>query len=185
SVAGTLHLQVVVRSWERTYGATVSTATTNSRRFVRAFGSPGDVLLAVGLAAFALAELSGLPGLPRGVTIPGATLMTIPLLWRRHLPVTVAATVSGAFAAQTLLGVPHNAQLASLVAVLVASYSVGSHAEKRRSLWGLAIIGTSAIVTVPANPGWAVSDFGFAGLVVVGAWLAGRLVRTRTVEART
>src|SRR5690606_23312753 len=54
-----------------------------------------------------------------------------------------------------------------------------------RAVWGLATILMLAMATVPANPGWAVSDFGFAGLVVVGAWLAGRLVRSRTVEART
>lgn len=160
-------------------------AVAQDRLFASVFRSPGDVLLPIGLLAFALAELSGLPYVPREVTVPGAVLMTVPLLWRRRLPLVVAGVVVGAFSAQTLLGVPHNAQLAALIAILVACYSVGGHTERRRAVWGLATILMLAMATVPANPGWAVSDFGFAGLVVVGAWLAGRLVRSRTVEART
>ena len=150
-----------------------------------AFRSPGDVLLSLGLFAFAIAELSGLPEIPRHVGIPGAVFMTLPLLWRRLFPLAVALTVTASFSAQTLLGVPHNAQLASLVAVLVASYSVGCHCETRHAIWGLAVILALAMATVPANPGWEIADFGFAGLVVVGAWGVGRLVRSRTVEART
>lgn len=155
-------------------------------RFLRSLAQkPGDILLALGLLAFSLAEISGLTDIPRHVAVVGAVMMTIPLLWRRRMPVAVLAVVFAAFSAQTLLGVPHNAQLASLAAILVASYSVGAHSDTRTGLGGLALGLVLAVATVPANPGWSISDFGFVGLVVGGAWSAGRLVWSRAVEART
>ena len=69
--------------------------------------------------------------------------------------------------------------------ILVVSYSVGCYASRRSAAWGIVLIAAPGMATVPANPGWTPSDFGFAGLVVVGAWAAGRVVRARTVEARS
>lgn len=175
----------VVGGVTRPYGAVVPTVAAQEHSLGSVFRSPGDVLLPVGLLAFALAELSGAPQIPRHIAIPGAVLMSVPLLWRRRRPLIVAGVVAGAFAAQTLLGVPHNAQLASLVAILVVSYSVGCYASRRSAAWGIVLIAAPGMATVPANPGWTPSDFGFAGLVVVGAWAAGRVVRARTVEARS
>lgn len=60
--------------------------------------------------------------------------MTVPLLLRRRYPLVACIIVVGTFVAQTLLGIPDNAQLASLAAVLVACFSLGTHAPRPRSV---------------------------------------------------
>lgn len=157
---------------------------TVMRRRLRLLGwPPGDVLLALGLLGFALAEIVGLADLPRHVAVPAAAGMALPLLWRRRAPVVVVAVVVGTFVVQTTLGVPASAQLAPLVAVLCACYSVGAHAEGRRGVGGLVLALLLAGATVPSAPGWGISDFGFIGVVLGGAWGLGRLVGSRTAEA--
>lgn len=155
------------------------------RRRVEAlpFG-PGDVVLAMGLLAFALAELVGMPQLARHIAIPAAFTMTVPLLWRRQAPVVVAGVVLGAFALQVVLGIPDNAQLSAMVALLAACFSVGAYAERGPAMGGLALAALLAGLTVPIDPSATVSDFGFVALVVGGSWSAGRLLRARSSEVR-
>lgn len=144
---------------------------------------PGDTVLALGLLAFAFAELTGLPQLPRTIVVPAAIAMTVPLLWRRRSPLFVVVIVVGAFAVQTLLGIPDNAQLASLAAILVACFSLGAHAPRTRAVVGVLFALASTGLTVALEPVPAAADFGFVGLVVGGAWAVGRLVRARTHES--
>lgn len=145
---------------------------------------PGDVVLALGLLAFALAELVAIPELPRRVAVPAAVAMTTPLLWRRRAPVAVVGIVFGAFALQIVWGVPDDAQLAPTAAVLAASFSVGAYAERQRAIGGLALALLLAGMSVPVDPAATVSDFGFVVLVVGASWGAGRLVYARGSEAR-
>lgn len=144
----------------------------------------GDVVLALGLLAFALAELVAMPGLQRHIAVPAAFAMTVPLLWRRRGPVSVVGVVLGAFAFQVMLGVPTSAQLSATVAVVVACYSLGVYAERGPALRGLALALLLAGLTVPYDGEADLSDLGFVGLVVGGSWGVGRLVGARSSEAR-
>lgn len=145
---------------------------------------PGDVVLALGLLAFALAELVALPQLPRHIAVPAAFGMTVPLLWRHRAPVSVVGVVLGAFAFQVMLGVPASAQISALVAVLVACYSVGAYAKRGPAIRGLALALLLAGLTVPSEAGAGLSDLGFVAVVVGGSWGVGRLVGARSSEAR-
>lgn len=140
----------------------------------------GDVVLAMGLLAFALAELVGMPQLDRTIAVPAALAMTVPLLWRRRAPVAVVGIVLGAFAVQVHLGIPENAQLSATAALVIACFSVGAHAEARPAVGGLALAALLAGLTVPAT----VSDIGFVALVVGGSWSGGRVVRASSSQAR-
>jgi signal transduction histidine kinase len=144
----------------------------------------GDVVLALGLLAFALAELVAMPGIQRHIAVPAAFAMTVPLLWRRRAPASVVGVVLGAFAFQVMLGVPASAQLSATVATLVACYSLGVYAERGPAMRGLALALLLAGLTVPSDGEADLSDFGFVCLVVGGSWGVGRLVGARSSEAR-
>ncbi len=109
--------------------------------------------------------------------------MTVPLLWRRRLPLIVAVVVVGSFTTQTLLGIPDNAQLSAMAAVLVACFSLGAHAPRTRAAGGLVVAMASAGLTVVIDSESAAADLGFAALVLGGAWAVGRLVRARSHES--
>lgn len=135
-----------------------------------------DAALAVALAAIVLQEVltSDVDG-PLAALVPLALAFTLPLAWRRTAPV---AGVAAAMAAWVVLGLLESTQepQTPLVAMLLAIYSAGAHAERRPAFAGLALAlaallvkeADDAIVMVP---------------VFTGAWLAGRLVRAREHDA--
>ena len=136
-----------------------------------------------------LAGLIGLAGLVEVVlgAVPGHTLvaslsllvMTAALMVRRVRPRLCLTLVFLALAAQSFLGVPVNAQLITILFILVAAYSVGAYLDRRASAIGLAIGATLATVEITAA-GSDGSDFGFGLLLVTSPWIAGVLVRARS-----
>ncbi len=136
-----------------------------------------------------LAALIGLAGLVEVAlgAVPGHTLvaslcllvMTMALMVRRGHPRLCLVLVLLALVGQSFLGVPVNAQLVTILFILVAAYSVGAHLDRRASAIGLAIGATLASVAIAAaNSGG--SDYGFGLLLVTGPWIAGVLVRARS-----
>src|SRR3954447_3996611 len=145
---------------------------------------PVDAVIAGALALAAQVEIWA-PGLAPGVgngtgsravlTITALT-MTVPLAWRSKWPLAVCAVVIGSGIAQQLLTVP-NEGLTSLVAMMLAAYSVGTHPVSTRRSAGAAIL---VLGTVLIGAGDAV----FLGVLLGGAWLAGLLVGTRSRRVR-
>lgn len=139
-----------------------------------------DILLAVGLAALAEGEaLAGQLTGPRAATIPLGLLMTLPLALRRRLPLVALACVMISFVLQSAAGVKlQDNDLASVLAVLVATYSVAAYSPT-----GSALLGAVAAYAVLA----ATALHGLSGLVwalvlVGGAWLASWALRSRRLE---
>jgi signal transduction histidine kinase len=136
-----------------------------------------------------LAGLIGLAGLGEVAlgTVPGHTLvaslsllvMSTALMVRRVRPRMCLTFVFLALTVQSFLGVPVNAQLITILFILVAAYSVGAHLDRRASAIGLAIGATLVSVAIAAADAGG-SDYGFGLLLVTGPWIAGVLVRARS-----
>jgi signal transduction histidine kinase len=132
-----------------------------------------DVALALALAAFVQLELWGSDvTTPKAVAVPCLVLMTIPLAWRRLAPLAVAAVVTGAWAAESLLDDSPQQTQSTLLGLVLAVYSVAAYAERRRAVGGLALALGAALVVEPG-------DVVIMGPFFIGVWLAGRLFRDR------
>ncbi len=135
----------------------------------------------MGLALLALAEIwwpggfvgSGpIEGETR-VLVPTALAMTLPLAVRRRWPLVTVLVVFGAAALQELLSTPPDG-IAGVAATLIASYSVAAYSERRPAILGL----TGALAL---SLSWGVGDAAFAGVLIGGAWGAGRIVRRQNL----
>lgn len=127
------------------------------------------------LAGWALFET----GARLEIGIPAALLMTIPLAWRRGAPTIVAFVVAGGFALQATQPNPPES-LATLIAILVAAYSVAAYGEGWRLGAGLAAITAGALAeTALAGDG----DYTFILVVLAGAVVAGRALGSRSRQA--
>lgn len=142
---------------------------------------PVDAVVAGALGLAALAEIWAPDLIPGAADIVGsrwvlsATVigMTLPLAWRRSLPLVACAAVLLCAAAQPLLTTP-NEGLTSLAAMLLASYSVSAHGDRRAASLGL------ALVLVASAAVGAKDDFVFVLLLLVPAWSVGFLVNRRS-----
>lgn len=139
-----------------------------------------DALLAglIGLAGLVEVALGAVPGHTLVASL-SLLVMTTALMVRRVRPRMCLALVFLALAVQSFLGVPVNAQLITILFILVAAYSVGAHLDRRASAIGLAIGATLVSVAIAAA-GSDGSDYGFGLLLVTSPWIAGVLVRARS-----
>jgi signal transduction histidine kinase len=106
--------------------------------------------------------------------------MTVPLGWRTSHPVAVCAIVFAALGIQDVIA-GSNARTpdAQLVAWIVATFSVAANADRAGALVG-------AAMALAATIGWlGIDDLVFPVEIVGGAWIAGRLVRSRQQRAVT
>jgi signal transduction histidine kinase len=116
-----------------------------------------------------------------------AVLLVLPLAWRRRAPLAVLGVMLGWFAFIEFAVITKNAgaPLTAVIALGVAFYSVGAHAEGRRSLIGFAA-GLAGLIALDAGSGGAFQQSGGARpgvwLIMSVAWLAGREVRRRRLE---
>jgi signal transduction histidine kinase len=156
--------------------------TRAERLAARAGTSVPDVLLAALLTALVLAELAlddVTTGAPAGVAagVGGASLV-----WRRARPVPVLLVALGAslVVSATATG-PFPPQLPLLVDLLVL-YTAACRLSGRRALAagaaGLVLVWAAHALTGDGD----VADF-LPALVWAAPWVAGRLVRRRTLEA--
>ncbi|MET8849814.1 histidine kinase [Amycolatopsis sp. NPDC004625] len=140
-----------------------------------------DVLLACALLPLALAvEHRGVTPGTRPVLFVLGVLLVSTLAFRRRLPLTTLAASAGFALVQGFLG---PAFPPTVIAVLVAVYTVGGHAGRRRALIALAALGVVIAVVVFRNDEVAESAarFVFAAAVVVAAFVLGVNVRMRRV----
>lgn len=155
-----------------------------------------DWLLAVALTVFLQAEI-WLPGwgvnddpeelLTSSEQLVAAVLglaFTISLAWRRRMPLVPLALAFPVLAASGSGGLDGTPAL--LVALVVATYSVGSEARDTQALAGALGVGLLIAGTVLRDPDAreALGDLLVPVVLLGGAWLAGVTVRTRRDQAR-
>ncbi len=130
-----------------------------------------------------LAEVEAFSGQvagPRAASLPLGLLMTLPLAVRRRSPLLVLAVVMLSFVFQSAAGVNlESGSLASVLAGLLAVYTVAAHVPLQLALVGGAFAYAVTAATVLRGAG------GLAwGLILVGgAWMAGAALRSRRDQA--
>lgn len=136
-----------------------------------------DVLAALALASWALAT----SGPDHVVGVPAALLMTVPLAWRRRAALGVAALVGCGFALQAAQADPPES-LATVVAVMVAAYSVAGSASSRAAVLGVLVLVAGGCAETAAT---GQNDYGFIVVVIAAAATAGHAMgrRSRAAEA--
>ncbi len=136
-----------------------------------------DALLAAGLALLVELEilLTDVSGPTMALVVLGLAA-TLPLVARRRAPVAVVAIVMAAALGLDALSEVQEPQI-TLLAFVLATFSAGAYADRRRALVGLAIALGSILVDQPA-------DFVVMGPLLAAAWIVGRLVRSHALQAR-
>jgi signal transduction histidine kinase len=140
-----------------------------------------DAVLACALAGLVLDDVFTAGGYLSGsswVYVPVGLLMTVPLAWRRRVPMVVVVVVMGAFAAQSLILGSSPAPDVELVPALIATYSVAVHGQRWVPFVGGSMSLASGLVWL------GLDDFLLPTVMFGGAWLAGRLVQNRQIHAR-
>lgn len=137
-----------------------------------------DLLLAGVLGLAGLVEIALTVPAEAMVAAVSLLVMTVAVAVRRVHPTVSLVLVLVALAAQTYLGVPVNAQLMTMLFIVLAAYSVGAHLDRRASAIGLGI-GLVLVSVAIAVAGTGGSDFGFGVLIVTAPWIAGVLMRAR------
>jgi signal transduction histidine kinase len=132
---------------------------------------------------------------PAGVAVHGgraalglvASLVTLPLVWRRRAPVGVLAAVVGSFAFAVVLsgaGAHAGAPLSAFLALLVAFYTVGAQLAGGRSVATL-VAGLAGIAALDVAAGGVFQDSGTrpgTWLAMAVSWQVGREVSRRGIE---
>ena len=99
------------------------------------------------------------------------------------MPVVVTLVICGAMAVQSLLGVDTNAELSAFVAIPVGHLRRWTPCTTQARV--VAPIGAMTILCVlVVTSTEAVADAAFVGFFVLSAFLLGRAVELRTLEAR-
>jgi signal transduction histidine kinase len=135
-----------------------------------------DALLAVVLAALVEWEIltTDVDGPVLGLVTLGLTA-TLPLALRRRWPVPVLSAIVLSVIGLGVISVEQEPQ-STLLAFLVASFSAGAYSPRRVALLGLVLALGGALANEPG-------DFVVMGPLVLGTWLAGRLVRAHGLQA--
>ena len=110
-----------------------------------------------------------------------APLWTLPMLFRRRLPLYAPATAFAALAAASPIGSGDLMQLTiPFFAALLATAIVGSTPDTRQALAGAAIAAGTLTMVVYNDPKGGVDDLLWIGLFFGSAWGAGRALATRS-----
>lgn len=152
---------------------------TDNHRLVQVL----DLAIAVGLTAWAVADLVG--GDAGAWMVAAGAAMTAPLAVRRRRPVIMAAVMAATMSAQALITDPPE-QVWLLIAVIIASYSVGAFERSvPRSLLGLAALAVAVSIGIVQDSSDAVSNIVPTLLIFMAApWGAGRALHQRERHAQ-
>jgi signal transduction histidine kinase len=120
---------------------------------------------------------------PRAAYAGAALAMTVPLAWRRAAPLIVLALVFVPLTAMELAG--HRLDSGYILLVLIVAFvSVGSVADRRRAIAGLALgLGLmTALFAIEAEDTF-VGDLVFIGGILTSAWVLARVLHERSERA--
>jgi signal transduction histidine kinase len=142
-----------------------------------------ETVAVLALCALAVGgNVAGVEGLWRRVlAVALGVAMTVPLLARRRAPFVVLTAVVGAAWLQFALLGPSVGALGSWMAYLVATYSVGAHHATRWAVVGLgvSIVPAAVFAVVQLRAGGDASEIVQPVMVLVAAWVAGRISARR------
>ena len=151
------------------------------RAWSRRHPAAADVLLACALMPLALViEHRGVAPGARPVLAGTGVLLVAALAFRRRFPLTTLAAAAALAFAQGLIGSPFPP---TVIAVLIAVYTVGGCSERRRAVAALAVLGVliGILVFRSAEIAESAARFVFVSAVVVAAFVLGVNVRMRRV----
>ena len=113
-----------------------------------------DALVAVALLLLTVVQvgLGEPPGGSRGAALLFAPATTLPLAWRRRVPLAALAVMAAAVVVQSLVTVPP-VSFGTFLALMLAIYSVAAHSGRREALVGAAIGGVCRQRSGPAGTG--------------------------------
>jgi signal transduction histidine kinase len=113
----------------------------------------------------------------------GATTlaMTLALAWRRRRPLATALFIAGVLGLQTIFAPTPHPPDSPFVVWIIAAYSVAAHCDRRDALLGLGALVAAVDAWVTLTPNNGGTDLVFISLIMLGFWLAGRVVRSRNV----
>jgi signal transduction histidine kinase len=122
------------------------------------------------------------------VAVVGALGLTLPVAWRRSAPLAMTGVFAASSVVQGALGggvYEHAPPLhTALVTGVVVFFSLGAYAGDRDARIGLAVGLLGYAITIAAAGHLAVDNFLWAfGLITLTPWLAGRVLRARTLRA--
>jgi signal transduction histidine kinase len=166
------------------------TATDLRSRLDRTVGglSVLDVAAAVILSAYAVSLTSGAlrTGHPHGGAAAsiGVLAMTLPVAWRRPLPLAAAGLLAAGAAGNGLVFGPMVRCGATLPAVFLVAFAVGAHCDRTRSAAGLLLCAGSVSAQTVYDPRLGARVLVLMLAVLAGFFAAGRLARARTEAAR-
>jgi len=151
---------------------------------------PGDLALALALAAFGVGELWAVHVGPKPIAAPATALAGIALYWRRPRPLAATAALFALLAGESLLGVSSNKPDSPLLMALVCLYSAGAYLPLRAAAGALALAVAGIAVSTAGQSTNGHSDFVFTLVVVSAGWLVGRglhgrVRQTAQLAART
>ena len=143
----------------------------------------GDALLALLLVTWSVgAVLTGDPswGTPKTLAAMLALASTLPVAWRSRYPLTSAAVVLVANGGCVYAAVPHEAAFQPFVALTLAAYSAGSHAEGRRAdcVPPLLALGALPLFIAAVQHGQSGGNAFPSYVWLIAAWAVGRTVRS-------
>jgi signal transduction histidine kinase len=118
---------------------------------------------------------------PKAFAAPMGLLLTLPLLWRRRLPLASLVASMAVLLVWTLVAAPEGS-LWPLLTTLVLVFSVALYASPRHAAAGLGVAAAALAVEVASTTN-SFGDYAFVGAFFVGSWLAGRAVRARQQRA--
>ncbi len=146
-----------------------------------------DIAAAAVLSAYAVGLTSGAlrTGHPHGGlgAAIGVLSMTLPVAWRRRMPLTAAAVLAPAAVLNVLVFGSMVRCGAALPAVFLVGFAVGSHCDRARSLAGLALCAGNVAAQCVSDPRLGARVMVLMLPVLAGFFTAGRLVRARTEAA--
>jgi signal transduction histidine kinase len=167
----------------RRYCASVS--PVRLARFIRIYG---DWALALGLAVLWQIEVWTIdPSHPPGDVATGVysaaervftaavgLVFALSLAWRRRVPLAVLALAIAASVAANFVALL-DATTVPALALVLATYSVGAHTEGLpATIGGLGVV---ALIAENVGRDFSPEDVLFIGMILGGAWLAGRAMR--------
>jgi signal transduction histidine kinase len=159
------------------------------RTFLARRGGPFSIDGVIAVVALVACELElGLSdhiGGPHWVNAIAAAGVTLPVAWRRPLPL-VAAPLMAAFATwqEAMNGDLIENAVTPVVTLPLAVYSMGVLLDRRRALIGYALSQALIWIAVILRADRTVDDFVFTLVLVGGPFLVGRIVSTRIELAR-
>ena len=149
---------------------------------------PVDLLIAGALALWTLVEAVAVEGPGTLATrVAFALAVSVPLLWRRVLPLPVLAVICAMLLLRALTADVPEYGTAPFPSMLVATYSVGAYTAQAWLAVPAVALPVASMIAATRSDFWNTDpqpgDVAILTFFVVAAWTAGRIVRHRSAQA--